>query len=255
MPQIPQLVNKLCVHCEQRISSILDAEFCEECANPVHHDCKRTGDPSIGECSNCGAPQAVATTKQPVEGRKVLQVFDGSNKHSPYIGIHMEDIDFAFRHTRTSQPSPISFILRVGIGGIAFVFGWIFAAMGVLHVIRLYSIPYWDSMKWSIVGIFLFASLSYLFVKKIGLYLMRPVPNSYHLMVVFKGEASSVLTSDDATCIDRLVDSIREVKGPDWEESKSVDETPHVRLGRCVRYPVSYLQRWIDQQKKGGEAE
>lgn len=31
-------------------------------------------------------------------------------------------------------------------------------------------------------------------------------------------------------------------------------EIPHVRLGRCVRYPVDDLQRWIDEQKKGGNA-
>jgi len=29
-------------------------------------------------------------------------------------------------------------------------------------------------------------------------------------------------------------------------------EIPHIRLGRCVRYPVDELQRWIDDQKKGG---
>ena len=28
-------------------------------------------------------------------------------------------------------------------------------------------------------------------------------------------------------------------------------EIPHVRLGRCVRYPVDDLQRWINEQKKG----
>jgi excisionase family DNA binding protein len=31
-------------------------------------------------------------------------------------------------------------------------------------------------------------------------------------------------------------------------------EVPHVRLGRCVRYPVADLQHWIDDQKKGGNA-
>ena len=28
-------------------------------------------------------------------------------------------------------------------------------------------------------------------------------------------------------------------------------EVPHVRLGRCLRYPVDDLQRWIEQKKKG----
>ncbi len=31
-------------------------------------------------------------------------------------------------------------------------------------------------------------------------------------------------------------------------------EIPHIRLGRCVRYPVDDLQRWIDEQKEGGAA-
>ena len=29
-------------------------------------------------------------------------------------------------------------------------------------------------------------------------------------------------------------------------------EIPFLRIGRCVRYPVDDLQRWIEQQKKGG---
>ena len=29
-------------------------------------------------------------------------------------------------------------------------------------------------------------------------------------------------------------------------------EIPHIRLGRCVRYPIDDLQRWIDERKKGG---
>ena len=31
-------------------------------------------------------------------------------------------------------------------------------------------------------------------------------------------------------------------------------EIPHARLGRCVRYPVDDLQRWINDQTKGGNA-
>lgn len=37
-----------------------------------------------------------------------------------------------------------------------------------------------------------------------------------------------------------------------WELTAS-GEVPHVRLGRCVRYPVDDLQRWIDEQKQGGK--
>jgi excisionase family DNA binding protein len=30
-------------------------------------------------------------------------------------------------------------------------------------------------------------------------------------------------------------------------------EIPHVRLGRCVRYPVDDLRQWIDDQQKGSQ--
>ncbi len=32
-------------------------------------------------------------------------------------------------------------------------------------------------------------------------------------------------------------------------------EIPHIRLGRCVRYPVDDLRQWIDEQKKGVTSE
>ena len=36
-----------------------------------------------------------------------------------------------------------------------------------------------------------------------------------------------------------------------WAMTAS-SEICHVRIGRCVRYPVDELQRWIDDQTKGG---
>lgn len=30
-------------------------------------------------------------------------------------------------------------------------------------------------------------------------------------------------------------------------------EIPHIRLGRCVRYPIDDIQHWIDEQKRGGQ--
>ena len=29
-------------------------------------------------------------------------------------------------------------------------------------------------------------------------------------------------------------------------------EIPHLRIGRCVRYPVQDLQRWIESRQNGG---
>ena len=38
-----------------------------------------------------------------------------------------------------------------------------------------------------------------------------------------------------------------------WSMTAS-GEVPHVRLGRCVRYPVDGLRHMIDRKRKGGEA-
>lgn len=36
-----------------------------------------------------------------------------------------------------------------------------------------------------------------------------------------------------------------------WSMTAS-GQIPHIRLGRCVRYPVDDLQRWIGEQNNGG---
>ena len=37
-----------------------------------------------------------------------------------------------------------------------------------------------------------------------------------------------------------------------WELTKS-GAVPHIRVGRCLRYPVDELRRWIEEQMHGGE--
>ncbi len=37
-----------------------------------------------------------------------------------------------------------------------------------------------------------------------------------------------------------------------WAMTAS-SEIPYIRLGRCVRYPVDDLMRWIDDQRQGGD--
>ncbi len=37
-----------------------------------------------------------------------------------------------------------------------------------------------------------------------------------------------------------------------WSMTAS-GELPHIRLGRCVRYPIDGLQRLIDEKTKGGQ--
>ena len=36
-----------------------------------------------------------------------------------------------------------------------------------------------------------------------------------------------------------------------WEIT-AAGEIPHLRIGRCVRYPVQDLQRWIESRQNGG---
>ena len=40
-----------------------------------------------------------------------------------------------------------------------------------------------------------------------------------------------------------------------WERTQPRGPIPVVRIGRAVRYAVSDLQSWIDDQTQGGEAE
>ena len=37
-------------------------------------------------------------------------------------------------------------------------------------------------------------------------------------------------------------------------EMTKQNEIPHVRLGKCVRYPLVDLRRWINDQCQGGES-
>ncbi len=56
-------------------------------------------------------------------------------------------------------------------------------------------------------------------------------------------ESNLLLTASQAA--DSLAISPRKL----WGMTTS-GEIPHIRLGRCVWYPVADLQRWIDQQKQ-----
>ncbi|MDG2012397.1 MAG: helix-turn-helix domain-containing protein [Pirellulaceae bacterium] len=39
-----------------------------------------------------------------------------------------------------------------------------------------------------------------------------------------------------------------------WGMTQS-GQVPHIRLGRCLRYPADDLRLWIDAQKKGGDSQ
>jgi uncharacterized membrane protein YhaH (DUF805 family) len=52
---MPQLVGSSCVRCCGRIRSVLDAEFCPCCEQPVHEAC-RSASLEEGTCRICGAP-------------------------------------------------------------------------------------------------------------------------------------------------------------------------------------------------------
>ena len=51
-----QLVGETCVVCGQRIGSIVDADFCKGCGNPLHHECLSSQSiEGTDGCPRCGA--------------------------------------------------------------------------------------------------------------------------------------------------------------------------------------------------------
>jgi excisionase family DNA binding protein len=62
-----------------------------------------------------------------------------------------------------------------------------------------------------------------------------------------KTRAALLLTAIEAA--DALAISPRKL----WSLTAS-HEIPHLRIGRSVRYSVTELERWIDEQTRGGEA-
>jgi excisionase family DNA binding protein len=38
-----------------------------------------------------------------------------------------------------------------------------------------------------------------------------------------------------------------------WQLTRD-GKIPHIRLGRCIRYPIKDLQAWMSQQQEGGAA-
>lgn len=61
---MPQLVGKKCAVCDERISSVLEGEFCNACSNPVHLKCKKTTDSALSPqtCLTCGSSRLLTTT-------------------------------------------------------------------------------------------------------------------------------------------------------------------------------------------------
>jgi hypothetical protein len=64
--------------------------------------------------------------------------------------------------------------------------------------------------------------------------------------------AKAVLLADPRAAAHMLTVSPRKLWAMTFEEQPGL---PYVRCGRLVRYPVADLQRWIESQRKGGEAQ
>jgi hypothetical protein len=54
---MPQLVNRKCARCTQRIEADYEGRFCDLCGHAVHHDCEQTVFPPdpTRQCRRCGA--------------------------------------------------------------------------------------------------------------------------------------------------------------------------------------------------------
>jgi hypothetical protein len=64
--------------------------------------------------------------------------------------------------------------------------------------------------------------------------------------------AKTVLLVDARDAARMLAVSLRKLWAMTFEEQPGL---PYVRCGRLVRYPVADLQRWIESQRKGGNAQ
>ena len=64
-------------------------------------------------------------------------------------------------------------------------------------------------------------------------------------------DARAVLLVDAKDAARMLAVSLRKLWAMTFEEQPGL---PYVRCGRLVRYPVADLQRWIESQRKAGDA-
>lgn len=93
---MPKLVGLNCTVCGECISSTLDAEFCMDCKNPVHHDCKRLAHEANDYCALCGAPRGRSDLHAEVPGTTP----DDALSNSPRPLSHL--FSFTGRATRST---------------------------------------------------------------------------------------------------------------------------------------------------------
>jgi hypothetical protein len=65
-------------------------------------------------------------------------------------------------------------------------------------------------------------------------------------------DAKAVLLADPRKAAHMLTVSPRKLWAMTFEEQPGL---PYIRCGRLVRYPIADLQRWIESQRKGGNAQ
>jgi MYXO-CTERM domain-containing protein len=70
-----QLVNSLCAVCGERISSVIDGHFCEQCRGAVHNWCARpTGTPASSNiCGACGGDSTLTAVLEKKEQHERAQ--------------------------------------------------------------------------------------------------------------------------------------------------------------------------------------
>ena len=142
---LPQLIGLRCVSCLKEIASASTAGFCEECGNPVHHQCRvRDVPPLEGKCSMCaGDPQSdtakevrgerTAEAQQRATGRACPFCGSGEVVSVPPLGMISFSKDRFCNRCRTqyTPPTPVwgslimivigGIFLLVSIGGFAFL--------------------------------------------------------------------------------------------------------------------------------------
>jgi len=165
--------------------------------------------------------QYVYRDQKVVIGYTVLHVF------SPDMSIAMGLIASAHRRTETQERDVIQNLAVVGIrkllklsAGVGFLGGLVVFFLGSLAMGGVEVFGPRQGTDLEGIGIALFLTglvLIAVFFAAIKVFGRKTRQfHTYHLMIVASGATSSILTSDDASYIDRLVILLKQVKGPEW---------------------------------------
>jgi hypothetical protein len=126
-----QVVGKLCIHCQERISRELDGQLCSRCGSPVHFECVRRvfQSPSERCCRECAAPREVvkAAAKAEEQREEATEARDNLTMMVAGMALLVFGLTVSLLCTGLSFASgrekPVVWIWAIGGGGILVLVG------------------------------------------------------------------------------------------------------------------------------------